>query len=90
MKKIRHIHAEPWEHIAVHRGPRRKSSGGGGGGGGSSEGVLGAVIVVLFVLWLIVEFWEVIVTILAILVGIGVLSAGLRAYGNSRKASQRR
>jgi len=33
MRKIRHIHAKPWEYIRIHRG------GGSGGGGGGKSGL---------------------------------------------------
>ena len=54
---VRHVHAKPGEYIAVHR-----NHGGGGGGSSSSDGGgCLAVIAVIFVVWFIASFWQIIV-----------------------------
>ena len=57
---VRHIHAKPREYIAVHRGHGGKSGGGSSGGGG--EGCLG-LIAIIFVIWFIASFWEILVAL---------------------------
>ena len=52
---VRHVHARPGEYIAVHRG-----HGGGGGSSGGGEGCFG-LLAIIFVIWLIASFWEIIV-----------------------------
>ena len=57
---VRHIHAKPGEYIAVHRGHGGKSGGGSSGGGG--EGCLG-LIAIIFLIWFIASFWEILVAL---------------------------
>ncbi len=63
---VRHVHARPGEYIAVHRG-----HGGGGGSSGGGEGCFG-LLAIIFVIWLIASFWEIIVAV-AILCVVGWL-----------------
>ena len=82
--RVKHIHARHGEHIAVHRGPRPQ---GGGSGGGN---VWGTVIAVLFGLWLVVSFWDVIVAIFTICMTLAILATGIRVIACFGKAVQRR
>ena len=64
---VRHIHAKPGQYIAVHRG----HGGGGGSSSGGGEGCFG-LLAIIFVIWFIASFWEIIVAV-AILCVVGWL-----------------
>ena len=71
---VRHINAKPGEYIAVHRhhGSYYRSGGGGGGTGGGGEGCL-SILAVLFVIWIIASFWEIILGLVILSVIIWVI-----------------
>lgn len=71
---VRHIHAKPGEYIAVHRhhGGYYRGGGGGGGTGGGGEGCL-SILAVLFVIWIIASFWEIILGLFILSVTIWVI-----------------
>lgn len=62
---VRHVHTRPGEYIAVHRG----HGGGGGASGGGGEGCFG-LLAIIFVIWLIASFWEIIVAVALMMMSI--------------------
>ena len=61
---VRHVHARPGEYIAVHRNHRNGSrSGGGHSGNGSGNGGCLWLLATVIVIWVIANFWEILVTL---------------------------
>ena len=59
---VRHIHARQGEYIAVHRGHGHGGRSGGGSSGGGGEGCL-YLLAIIFVIWFIASFWEILVAL---------------------------
>ena len=59
---VRHIHARPGEYIAVHRGHGHGGRSGRGSSGGSGTGCL-YLLAIIFVIWFIASFWEILVSL---------------------------